>query len=296
VPHKRLLEKIQGRGILGSVLNWIEDWLSCRLQRVVMQGSASSWRRITSGVLQGLVLGPVLFLIFINDLDLDLSCWVLKFADDTKIYGNVTSEYDAIQLQRDLDKVLAWSVVWQMPFNIQKCKVMHFGRHTPYATGYHMDGVQLDEVSIERDLGILWSNDGKCGTQCAQACMKANRVLGMISRTIVHKQPGIMIRLNKSLVRPLVEYCTVAWSPHYQKDKLLVERVQHRFSKSIPTLRHLGYEARLAQLGLWQLEERRVRADLIQVYKMLHGLTVPSFESFFTLATTVYQVYQNSWT
>jgi hypothetical protein len=83
-----------------------------------MQGSTSSWRRITSGVPQGSVLGPVLFLIFINDLDLDLSCWVLKFADDTKIYGNITSEFDSTQLQGDLDKVVAWSELWQMPFNI----------------------------------------------------------------------------------------------------------------------------------------------------------------------------------
>lgn len=282
VPHKRLIEKLHGHGVTGAALEWIKDWLQNRIQRVVIQGESSAWRSVSSGVPQGSVLGPVLFLIFINDLDLDLSCCTLKFADDSKIYGNIASQADAYRLQTDVNSLIAWSNTWQMPFNVAKCKVMHFGYHNcanPFS--YTMNGSILPAVSTERDLGIVINNDGKVNSQCAQACLKANRLLGMIKRTIVYKESDVMVRLYKSLVRPLVEYCTAAWSPFYQKDKFLIEQVQRRFTRLIPGLEKLEYRERLRRLGLWQLDERRVRADLIVVYKMHHGLTKPSFDSFF---------------
>ena len=283
VPHSRLLTKIRGHGISGPVYTWIEDWLTNRLQRVVLQGVSSSWRIITSGVPQGSVLGPILFLIYINDLDLDLSCCTLKFADDTKIYGNINSYDDASKLQQDLNKLVTWSQTWQMPFNVQKCKVMHFGRKN-LRYPYIMKESQLETVNSEKDLGILLSSDGKVSVQCAQACMKANRILGMIKRSIVYKNQQVMLQLYKSLVRPLVEYCTVAWAPHYQKDKLQIEQVQRRFTRLIPKMKQLDYHTRLQLLGLWSLEERRIRADLIQVFKMLRGLSAPPFNQFFSLA------------
>lgn len=161
---------------------------------------------------------------------------------------------------------------------------MHFGNKKQAKFVYSMAGVNLEAVTMERDFGIMWSSDGKVSDQCVQACRKANRVLGMINRTAVNKQPVIMTRLYKSLVLPLVEYCTAVWSPHYQKDMLLVERIQRRFTKSIPSLRHLSYSMRLKELALWRLDERRIHADLIQVYKMFHGLTVPDVSAFFTIA------------
>jgi len=204
VPHKRLLEKLRGHGVTGAALEWIKDWLRDRTQRVVIQGESSSWRPVSSGVPQGSVLGPVLFLIFINDLDLDLSCCTLKFADDSKIYGNIANRADADRLQTDVNSLITWSSTWQMPFNVSKCKVMHFGRHNcanPFS--YTMNGNPLSAVSTERDLGIVISNDGKVNVQCTQACLKANRLLGMMKRTIVYKDPDVMVRLYKSLVRPL---------------------------------------------------------------------------------------------
>lgn len=167
-----------------------------------------------------------------------------------------------------------------MPFNVKKCKVRHFGNKKQVKFVYSMAGVNLEAVTMERDLGIMWSSDGKVSDQYVQACRKANQVLGMINRTMVNKQPVIMTRLYKSLV----EYCTAVWSPHYQKDMLLVERVQRWFTKSIPSLRHLSYSMRLTELAVWRLDERRIRADLIQVYKMFHGPTVPDVSAFFTIA------------
>ena len=127
VPHKRLLEKLRKHGIGGKLLNVIGNWLSNRKQRVCIKGRWSSWMSVWSGVPQGSVLGPLLFLIFINDLDEDINSNILKFADDTKIFKEIRSSIDCNQLQADLDKLVLWTRKWQMEFNVDKCKVMHVG-------------------------------------------------------------------------------------------------------------------------------------------------------------------------
>ena len=218
--------------------------------------------------------------LYINDLDEGLSSWILKFADDTKFFSKVSKPGDSERLQSDLDKLTKWSDEWQMMFNVQKCKVMHFGSKNP-GSNYVMNGLSLEKVHIERDLGVLISDDLKVSGQCCQAYLKANRMLGLIKRTIVNKDPDIMVRLYKTLVRPHVEYCTAAWSPYYQKDKDLIEKIQHRFTKMIPNISHLSYEERIEILHLWTLEERRNRADLIQVFKMYSGASAPGFGDFF---------------
>ena len=101
---------------------------------------------------------------------------------------------------------------------------MDFGSKNP-GSNYVMNGLSLEKVHIERDLGVLISDDLKVSGQCCQAYLKANRMLGLIKRTIVNKDPDIMVRLYKTLVRPHVEYCTAAWSPYYQKDKDLIEKI-----------------------------------------------------------------------
>ena len=128
VPHQRLLRKLERYGVSGNVLAWIRGWLLDRWQRVGVRGSWSGWRRVLSGILQGSVLGPVLFLVFIDDLEEGVMSGVLKFADDTKIFRRVDSDEDREALQRDLDRLVQWSEVWQMEFNVDKCKVMHLGR------------------------------------------------------------------------------------------------------------------------------------------------------------------------
>ena len=128
VPHQRLLRKLEGYGVSGRLLAWIRGWLLNRWQRVGVKGFWSRWRRVLSGIPQGSVLGPVLFLVFIDDLEEGLRSEVLKFADDTKIFGRVESEGAGEDLQRDLDRLVQWSEVWQMRFNVDKCKVMHLGK------------------------------------------------------------------------------------------------------------------------------------------------------------------------
>jgi len=132
-----------------------------------------------------------------------------------------------------------------------------------------MKNQQLETVCQEKDLGVMITNDLKVSQQCQQAYNKASRILGLINRTIEYKHKNILLRLYNSLVRPL-EYCVPAWSPHYNKDKILLERIQHRFTRMIPDIKNLPYTVRLQKLGLWSLEHRRIRADLIEVYKIIH--------------------------
>jgi len=145
-------------------------------------------------------------------------------------------------------------------------------------------------TSFTITIGVIISKDLKVSKQCSAAYSKTNRMLGVINRTITCKSTGIMLRLHKSVVRPHLEYCTSAWSPHYVKDKELIERIQHRFTRMIPEIKDLPYDKRLQQLNLWTLEGRRIRADLIEVFKMINGQTNVKFEVFFEFAPTTKHV------
>jgi len=156
VLHHRLASKLLSHGIRGKVYDWIVEWLKGRRQRVCLRGILSDWLIFLSGIPQGLVLGPILFLTFINDLDFSIKSHILKFADDTKIFRNVTNTYDYNELQEDLS-LMKWSEEWQMLFDVDKCKVMHLGRSNENLS-YYINGSKLDRVSEEKDLGTLISN------------------------------------------------------------------------------------------------------------------------------------------
>uniref|UniRef100_A0A8C3F3S5 Reverse transcriptase domain-containing protein n=1 Tax=Chrysemys picta bellii TaxID=8478 RepID=A0A8C3F3S5_CHRPI len=129
VPHQTLLSKVSGHGIKGKVLSWIENWLKDREQRIGINGKFSEWRGVTSGVPQGSVLGPILFNLFINDLEKGVNSEVAKFADDTKLLKIVKTKADCDELQKDLTKLSDWATKWQMKFNVDKCKVIHIGKN-----------------------------------------------------------------------------------------------------------------------------------------------------------------------
>jgi hypothetical protein len=282
VPHRRLLQKLKTHGICGKLGHWIESWLSDRYQRTCIGGTKSKWIKVLSGVPQGSVLGPILFLIFINDLDTGVMSWILKFADDTKIYRKIRTEEDRKLLQKDLDTLVKWAEDWLMLFNEKKCKSMHIGNgKSQYA--YTVNGHIIENVEQEKDLGMIISRDMKVWGQCNYAYVKANRMLGLIKRTIKFKRTDIMLRLYKALVRPHLEYCSEVWSPYYKKDKEHLEKIQHRFTRIIPGLKDMTYNERLKILGLWTLEERRNRADLIETFKLIKGLSAVPYQLFFEL-------------
>jgi len=280
VPHRRLVSKLLSHGIGGKVCAWITEWLKGRRQRVCLRGSLSDWLAVLSGVPQGSVLGPILFLIFINDLDYGIKNYILKFADDTKIFGSILNRSDFCQLQDDINSLVKWSEDWQMLFNIGKCKVMHFGR-TNQSYEYQMSNSKVEVVTEQKDLGVWISHDLKVSQHCLQAYSKANKLLGVLNRTVKCKDTANLLCFYKSLIRPHLEFCTSAWSPYYAKDKVLIEKIQRRFTRMIPHLRHLPYEERLVKLRLWSLEDRRIRSDLLEIYKMIHGLSAVKLETFF---------------
>ena len=199
VPHQRLLEKVKSMGIDGEVFEWIKSWLLGRLQRVVLNGKSSDWIEVNSGVPQGSVLGPLLFLIYINDIDEWVTCKLLKFADDTKLFQVVATKQDIDKLQEDLINICKWSKEWLMLFNQDKCRVMHIGFNNTRAE-YTMDGFKLEDTNEERDLGIIMQEDLKFNKQCAKAANTANRILGMIKRNFSNLNKEIVLPLYKTLV------------------------------------------------------------------------------------------------
>ena len=286
VPHRRLLLKLGDHGIRGKLLAWIADWLRNRRQRVCINGALSDWSNVVSGVPQGSVLGPILFLIYINDLDLGVNNLLFKFADDTKLLGKVDDVSDRDRLQADLNMLTNWSKDWLMKFNADKCRVLHFGNGNN-KFDYSIEGQLLDNANTVKDLGVEVSADLKSSAQCVRAYNKASRALGMIHRTVSCRNQDIMLSLYKTLVRPHLEYCASAWSPCYKKDKELLERVQHRFTRMITAVKHFGYSDRLSKLNLWSLEERRNRADLIEVFKMFTGLSKTRLTDFFVISNNL---------
>ena len=281
VPHERLLSKLKAIGISGKLLRWIREWLKNRKQRVVINGEMSEWRDVLSGVPQGSILGPLLFIIFINDIDDKIRNKILKFADDTKLISGAATVEDTEELQNDLQSLFQWSERWQMNFNLEKCKVMHLGYNNKNVN-YSLGGKNLEKVTEEKDLGVLISDDFKFGNQCSKAAKKGNQILGMIKRTITCKNKKVMLNLYKSLVRPHLEYCIQAWRPHLEKDIGILERVQRRATRMIDECIGKTYQERLNMTNLTTLEERRTRADMLEVYKILNGFEGIEADKLFT--------------
>jgi hypothetical protein len=257
VPHARLCRiKLVAHGIIGKLLNWITEFLHDRKQRVVLGEFISAWLSVFSGVPQGSVLGPILFIIFINDLADLLSNNPKKFADDTKLIGVIANPRDVLSVQDDLDRVAEWCRVWGMALNESKCKVMHVGRKNIWAE-YFVNGHKLEVVETEKDLGVVISSDLKWSSHVSMAVSTANRVLGQVKNTFRYLDRYTVTTLFKTMVRPHLEYAAAVWNPYYLKDIRAIEQVQHRATKMVKDIKQLGYPQRLAVLGLPTLEERK---------------------------------------
>ena len=235
--------------IIEEVADWIQDWLSDREQRVVFNGETSEWGHVTSGVPQGSVLGPLLFIIYINDIDIGLTSKLAKFADGNKLGTNAADEVAIQGIQDDLHNLNKWSDDWQMPFNLEKCKVMHIG-HSNQNAEYSLAGRDVQNVDQEKDLGVIISNDLKFSKQCITAEKTAQKMVGYIKRQFRNRNKEIVMPLYKSLVRPQLEYAAQFWSTPLRKDISRLEVVQARATKLIPTVRQFRYEERLKRLNL----------------------------------------------
>ena len=283
VPHMRLLYKLERYGINANIVRWIKTWLSGRRQRVVIGDKYSGWEEVWSGVPQGSVLGPILFIIYINDLEENVLNKIWKFADDTKLMGRVDSEESVRLLQEDLNELFRWSEEWLMQFNIEKCNVMHMGFNNKRSE-VNLGVKVLSSIVVEKDLGVMIQDNLKVEAQCNKAANAANRMLGMIKRNFGCRSREVVVPLYKALVRPHLDYCIQAWRPHLRKDIDRLEKIQRRATKLVEGLTNWKYEDRLKELGLTTLETRMIRADMIEVYKIFKGLDRMDKEKFFTMS------------
>ena len=241
VPHGRLLLKVSSYGIKGEVLAWLRDFLKGRGQTVVISGESSDREDVISGVPQGSVLGPVL-------LPEVISATCKLFADDTKIYKQIGDITDCIQLQNDLNNLEDWAMKWNMRFHPDKCKVLRVGKNCPPFDNTMSDnGSQcvLEEVSEEKDLGIMIDDQLSFEIHCSNMVSKPNRNLAIIRRTFHYLDKDVLIPLYKSLVRSHLKYGVDVWSPRLKRDIQCIESVQRQATKLIPGFDNLNYEERL---------------------------------------------------
>ena len=280
VPHERLLKKIEAYGIKGNVLAWIRNFLTSRKQRVVLGCKKSDWQDVTSGIPQGSVLGPILFTIFINDMPDIVESSMKLFADDAKIFKAIESFEDISVIQDDIDNLLKWSTIWQLPLNLKKCKCVHYGKNNP-CHQFSIGGQCLSEDLTEKDVGVTFDSSLEFRQHIKSMISKANQRVGLIKRSFSHLDIKSVKLLYKSLVRPILEYCSVIWNPIFKTDANEIEKVQARATKLVPSIRNSDYSDRLKALNLTTLAYRRQRTDVLQVYRIIKQIDKIPFDTFF---------------
>jgi len=282
VPHRRLIAKLEALGVEGNVLSWISSFLLNRRQRVSIRGSTSGWLPVDSGVPQGSVLGPILFLFYINDLVDGLECPILLFADDAKIFKTIKSQDDVDMLRRDMLKIERWSEKWLLTFNEEKCATMHIGKNNLKAD-YTINNRTLNETELEKDLGVFVSHDLNPSQHVAKVAAKANGIIGLVKKNFDYLDAETILSIHCTMIRPTLEYAVQCWSPYLVKDIEELEKIQHRITKLVPGLQDVPYEERCKRLNLQTLVQRRQRGDLIEVYKILRGHEGSDYTKFFKL-------------
>lgn len=270
VCHSKLLSKLTAYGIKGDIFEWIKAFLNDRKQKVVINQHFSTEKKVISGVPQGSVLGPLLFLIYINDLPriLPQNVHCAMFADDLKLFAEISNENDKLNLQNSIDMIQNWSETWQLSLASNKCSVLHLGRKNLNHT-YTINGVNLNTDTFVRDLGVKMSSDGKFTKHIKTIVTSAHLRLSQIFKIFRSNNPELLLKAYKTYVRPILDYCSPVWSPFYLKDISLIEKVQKRITRKILG-KTKSYTDRLTELNLKSLEERRIKADLIECFKYLN--------------------------
>ena len=288
VPHNRLLELLSHYGINEPILSWVRDFLTDRKQQVVVNGCKSAILDVISGVPQGSVLGPLLFIIYINSMvEKAGSTELFLYADDLKIYNEIKSVEDAELLQQDLDRLYDWTRYSLLRFHPDKCvtmRIMSKTKKLDVKEYNNMDETKLKTVYREEGLGIIFDNKLSFEEHINSKVKKANSLAGMLRRSFEHLDKAMFKQLFTSIIRPHLEYGATIWNPHSKKLIVMIENVQRRASRQIPGLSHLAHQERLEAMNLPTLQFRRYKGDMIEMYKLSHDLydkeTISNFLNF----------------
>ena len=278
VAHARLAHKLNYYGVRGPLLLWLQSFLTDRTQKVIIDGSYSSPCHVTSGVPQGSVLGPVLFLIYINDIIANIHSQLRLFADDCLLYRPIHSSDDHKILQSDLDSLSSWADIWQMEFNVKKCCIMQISAlHSTSSFPYKMYDIPLQFVKNHHYLGILLDNKLSWTPHINSLCSKANHLLGFLRRTLHHCPSNLKEHAYKQIVLPSIEYCSSIWDPHQKSFIHKLEMIQHRAARFVlnkPWRRNYrdSITEMLQTLNWSSLEKRRKQSRLILLFKFLNNM------------------------
>jgi hypothetical protein len=286
VPHPTLLSRLYAIGIRDPIFSWLADLLSNRRQVVRINRSLSEPLPVTSGVIQGSVLGPTLFNIFVNDIDKCIRhCKILKYADDTRIFLSAdksTHGVNALHLmvQEDINNIVRWSTDSGLKLNINKCFSVSFG-HYETACNYTISDLPIPALNEFKDLGMYVRSPINFNSHIDKIVSKAFSKLGLIKRLFHVKTAKNILKLYKAFVRPLLDYSSVVWNPHTLYSINNIERVQRRMCRLISEIRHLSYRQQLSYLGLNSLQTRRLRFQLITIFKIYNGQLKINFSDLF---------------
>ena len=280
VPHQRLLSKLHASGIRNRVFHWVKAFLDNRTQEVVVGGEKSESGLVTSGVPQGSVLGPTLFLIYINDLGNNIKSKIRLFADDTILYQHISTPADCHSLNQDLQKLQEWEDKWLMEFNASKCHAMTItNKKNPITRDYTLHGHRLERVNSAKYLGVELSSDLKWGKHVSRIVTKANQTSAFITRNLEGCPLATQALCFKALVRPILEYGNVIWDPHQQHLIHSLEMVQRRAARRM----HHDFSPQTSAsnlvdiLGLERLETRRKRNKITTLFKVANRfLDIPA--------------------
>jgi hypothetical protein len=275
----KLLEKLKKIGIGGKLLELMKSYLSDRKMRVILNGCFSREFTATSGVPQGSHLGPLFFIIYLNDIaDIFKSSKFIAYADDLKIWKVVNDEKDSVALQEDINRLYLYCNQNDLFLNTSKCKIVSYTRKwSPLITDYSINGQILECVESIDDLGVTFDNELKFNTHIEKISKKAYKMLGFLIRACKDfKNMKTHVLLYESLVKSQLNYCTVAWNPRYIKYVDHIEDIQRRFLKYMSLKFNIHpestYDERCSSFGLKSLKTIRNENDLLFLYKSLNSL------------------------
>lgn len=290
-----LLVKLSSIGIAGNLHGWIRSFLCGRQMKVCINGVSSSQRPVLSGVPQGSVLGPLLFLLFVNYIGSQLSCKYMIFADDLKLYFKFSRPASYLsmglpEIQSDIDILFETASSWGLSFAAGKCVHLRFSRPLEHAVGdslYSLGGTAIKRTPSHKDLGITVETNLKFHQHIKASVNKAGGVASNLLKSTVCRSADFMMVLLISDIRPLTDFSSQLWNLGYIGDLKQIESVQRRWTKQVSGLGELPYVDRLKKLKLFSVCGRLLRCDLIYCYKIFHGLSVITPSDLFILAPQV---------